>query len=161
MSRTKKTQRRESSLFWRAAVVRRASCGLKLQASAAWLARRRRGGARCLSGRDAALELASRARGAAMVMALALPKNAATAIYSSPSARGRGATCQLRPPISSQRRVARAAQASRRSLSLGRRRSARACFARARCRAGCDRFVSRRKIPHRRDGSLSWRAAVV
>ena len=38
------------------------------QASAAWLARRRRGGARCLWGGDAALELASHARGAAMVV---------------------------------------------------------------------------------------------
>jgi hypothetical protein len=161
MSCRKVTHRREGSLFWRAAVVRRASCGLKLQASAAWLARRGRVGARCLSGGDAALELASRARGAAMVMALALLKNAVTARYSSPSVRGRVATCQLRPPTSSKRRVARAAQARRCSLSLGRRRSTLACFACARCRAGCDRFVSRRKMPHRRDGSLFWRTAVV
>jgi len=49
-------------------VVRRASCGLQLQASPAWLLRCRRVGARCLWGGDAALELASRARRAAMVM---------------------------------------------------------------------------------------------
>ena len=57
--------------------------------------------------------------------------------------------------------MACAAQARRCSLSLGRRRSTRACFARARCRAGCDRFMSRRKVPHRREGSLCWCAAVV
>ena len=49
-------------------VVRCASCGLKLEASAAWLARHRRGGARCLWGGDAARELASRARGAALAV---------------------------------------------------------------------------------------------
>ena len=85
-------RQRDASLLRRKTVVRRASCGLKLQASAAWLARHRRGGARCLWGGDAALELASRARGAA---------------------------------------------------------------------TGCGRFVSRRKMPHRRDGSLLRRAAVV
>jgi len=61
-------RQRDASLLRRKTVVRRASCGLKLQASAAWLARRRRGGARCLWGGDAALELASRARGAALAM---------------------------------------------------------------------------------------------
>ena len=75
----------------------------------------------------------------------------------SPSARGRGATCQLRPPTPSQRRVARAAQVRRRSLSLGRRRSTRACFARAPCRAGCDRFVSHRKAAPARGLSPSAR----
>jgi hypothetical protein len=201
MSRRKVLHRREGSLFWCAAVVRRASCGLQLQASAACLARRRRVGARCLSGGDAVLELSSRARSAAMVVVgpypakgrcagetslpfgarpfcdvpaaasnfkpaprgscgagaaalavsgeetqhssllcvrvvprwlwpeLTLPTDAVTARYSSPSARGRGATCELWPPTSSQRRVAFAAQARRCSLSLGRRRSTRACFA--------------------------------
>ena len=226
-------RRQDTPPLRRAAVVRRASCGLQFQASAAWLARRRRVGARCLWGGDAALELALRARAAALAVigsclverfrtgemvlsrgarpwcdvpaatsnfkpaprvsrgtgaaALAisgmeaqhssllrvravprsmwsvftLSKGAATARCFSPSAQNRGATCQLWPQTSSQRRVARAAQARRRSLSLGRRRSTRACFACAWCRAGCDRFVSRRKMPHRRDGSLFWRAAVV
>ena len=105
------------------------------------------GALRSLSlGGGAALELAARARGAALVVVgLALSNGAATARGLSPSARDRGATCQLRPPTASQRRVAHAAQARRRSLSLGRRRSTRACFARAPCRAGCGRLVSHRK----------------
>ena len=44
----------------------------------------------------------------------------------SPSARAREATCHLRPPTPSQRRVSRAAHARGHSLSLGRRRSTRA-----------------------------------
>ena len=68
MSRRKVPHRREGSLCWCAAVVRRASCGLQLQASAACLARRRRVGARCLSGGGAVLELSSRARSAAMAV---------------------------------------------------------------------------------------------
>ena len=44
----------------------------------------------------------------------------------SPSTRARDATCQLWPPTPSQRRGSHAAQAHRRSLSLGRRRSTRA-----------------------------------
>ena len=140
MSRRKVLHRREGSLFWCAAVVRRASCGLQLQASAACLARRRRVGARCLSGGDAVLKLSSSARGALWLWsALILPKGAAPARRLSPSAHDRFATCQLRPPTSSQRRVARAAQARRRSLSLGRRRSTRACFACAWCRVGYGR----------------------
>ena len=50
------------------AVVRRTSCSLQLHASAAWLARRWRVGTLCVWEGDAALELASRARGAAMIM---------------------------------------------------------------------------------------------
>ena len=48
--------------------MQRASCCLKHQASAAWLVRHRRVGARCLWGGGAALELASRARGAALAV---------------------------------------------------------------------------------------------
>jgi hypothetical protein len=166
--------------------------------SAAWLARRRRGGARCLWGGGAALELSSRARRAALAVigsclvercctgetalsfgarpwcdvtaetsnfkpaprvsrgtgasALAvsgmeaqhssllrvravprsmwsvftLSKGAATARCFSLPAKKRGAMCQLWPLIPSPCRVARAAKARRRSLSLGRRRSTRA-----------------------------------
>jgi hypothetical protein len=68
-------RRRDVSPLRRTTVLRRASCGLQLQASAAWLVRRRRGGARCLWGGDAALELALRARGAALVMAGTHPPN--------------------------------------------------------------------------------------
>ena len=46
------------------------------------------------------------------------------------------------------------AQARQRSLSLGKRRSTRACFARARCRTGCGRLRPRSKAAHRREGSL-------
>jgi hypothetical protein len=48
--------------------VQRASCCLKHQASAAWLVRHRRVGVRCLWGGGAVLELASRARGAALAV---------------------------------------------------------------------------------------------
>ena len=191
-------RQRDASLLRRKTVVRCASCGLKLEASAAWLARHRRGGARCLWGGDAARELASRARGAALAVigscliercrtgetalsfgarpwcdmtaatsnfkpaprvsrstgasALAvsgmeaqhssllrvravlrsiwpvfiLSNGAATARCFSLPAQNRGAMCQLRPLIPSQRRVARAAKTRRHSLSLGRRRSTRA-----------------------------------
>ena len=57
----------------------------------------------------------------------------------------------------SQRRVARAAQARRRSLSLGRRRSTRACCARAPCRAGCGRPCPRKDTAPR-EASLLRRA---
>jgi hypothetical protein len=147
MSRRKILHRREGSLFWCAAVVRRASCGLQLQASAAWLARRRRVGARCLSGGDAVLELSSRARDPLWLWSvLTLPKGAATARHLFPSAHDRCATCQLRPPTSSLRRVSRAAQACGRSLSLGTRRGTLACFACARCgrSVSCQRTLSRR-----------------
>ena len=63
----------------------------------------------------------------------ALPRRAACLFLT----RARGATCQLRPPTSSQRRVSRAAQARRRSLSLGKSRSTQACCVRVPWRAGC------------------------
>ena len=155
-------RRREASLLRRAAVVRRASCGLQRQASAACLARRRRACARCLWGGGAALKLAARARRAALVVVgLCSRKGAAPARGLSPSARGRGATCQLRPPTPSQRRVSRAAQARLRSLSLGRRRSTRACCVRAPCRAGCGRLMHCRRALRRREASLLRRAPVV
>ena len=156
-------------------------------------------------------------------------KGTAPARGLSPLARGRGATCQLRPPTPSQRRVSRSARApalavSReeaqhssllraravprwlwlayaveralrrreasllrraavvrrascglqrqasaachararlRSLSLGRRRSTRACYARAPCRAGCGRSMPLEETLRRREASLLRRAAVV
>ena len=66
-------------------------------------------------------------------------------------ARGRGVTCYLRPQTSSQRRVALAAQARRCSLSLGRRRSTRACFACAWCRDGHGRSVTCQRALRQRD----------
>jgi len=64
---------------------------------------------------------------------------------------GRGVTCYLRPQTSSQRRVALAVQARRCSLSLGRRRSTRACFACAWCRDGYGRSVPCQRTLRRRD----------
>jgi hypothetical protein len=93
--------------------------------------------------------------------ALTLPKDAVTARYSSPSARGRGATCQLRPPTPSQRRVSRAAQARRCSLSFGRRRSTRAFFTCAQCRDGCGRSLPCQRALRRRDVSSLRRTTVV
>ena len=49
----------------------------------------------------------------------------------SPSARCRGATCQLRPPTSNRRPRVKRSQAGLRSLSLGRTLSTRACCAHA------------------------------
>jgi hypothetical protein len=63
----------------------------------------------------------------------------------------RGVTCQLRSQTSSQHRVCRAAQARRRSLSLGWRRSIRACFACARCRDRCGRSLPYQRALRQRD----------
>ena len=104
--------RRDVSPLRRTTVVRRVSCGLQLQASAACLARCRCVGARCLSGGDAVLELPSRARSAAMAVVGPYPtKGRCAGERLSPSAHDRCATCQLRPQTSSQRRVSRGAGA--------------------------------------------------
>ena len=155
MSRRKVPHRREGSLFWCAAVARRASCGLQLQASAACLARRRCVGARCLSGGGAVLELSSRARSAAMAVVGPYPtKGRCAGERLSPSAHDRCATCQLRPPTSSQRRVCRAVQGRGRSLSLGTRRGT---LARSACARGHDRLG--RSVPCQR--ALRWRDASI
>ena len=193
--------------------MQRGSCCLRHLAGAAWLVWHRRVGVRCLWGGGAALELASRARGAALAVigsclvercrtgerarsvgarpwcdvpaaasnfkpaprvsrgagasvlavfreeaqyssflhvravprwrwsVLTLPKGTEPARRLSPSAHDRCATCQLRPPTSSQRRVSRAVQVRRCSLSFGRRRSTRASFTCAQCRDGCGRSL--------------------
>jgi hypothetical protein len=72
----------------------------------------------------------------------------------SPSTGDCGATCQLRRPTPSQLRSYRAAHARRRSLSLGRRRSTRACCVRAQYRADCGR-----PMPSR--GTLRWQEAIL
>ena len=78
----------------------------------------------------------------------------------SPSACGRGATCQLWPSAPSQRRVSRAAQARLRSLSLGRRRGTQAFCARAPCCTVYGRTLPYRRAPHRREASFLRRTAV-
>ena len=70
----------------------------------------------------------------------------------------RRASCGLQHQASA---ACHAAQARRRSLSLGRRRSTRACCARAPCRAGCGRSCTMKGALHRREASLLRRAAVV
>ena len=83
--------------------------------------------------------------------ALGLRKATAPASCLSPLKQDRAATCQLRPPRHS--RLSRGAHASAplHSLSMGMRRSTRACEARVPCRAGCNRVMTD-KIPLRRRG---------
>ena len=148
-------RRREASLLRRAPVVRRASCGLQRQASAACHARRVRLRSLSLGRRRSTRACCARAPCRAGCGRLVPTKGTAPARGLSPSARARGATCQLRPPTPSQRRVPRAG--ALRSLSLGRRRSTRACCARAPCRAGCGRLCHRKAL-RRREASLLRRA---
>ena len=83
----------------------------KNQPAVAWHARARHC-ARCLSGGGAARKLAARARRAALVVVgSCLGRGTAPARGLSPSARGRGATCQLRPPRIS--RLSRGTQRAR------------------------------------------------
>ena len=95
--------------------------------------------------------------GQPMAYERALPRREASLL----SARACGATCQLRPPTPSQRRDSRAAQARRRSLSLGRRRSTQACCVRAPCRAACGWPRPYERALHWQDASLLRRAPVV
>ena len=126
------------------------------------VARRTRAGARCLWGGGAALELAARARRAALVVVGSSPtKERCTARGLSPSARGRGATCQLRPPTPSQRRVARAAQARcARCLWGGDAALELAACARRAALVVVGLVLIERAL-HRREASLFRRAAVV
>ena len=145
---------REASLLRRAPVVRRASCNLQRQASAACHAAQTR--RRSLSlGRRRSTRASRACRAALVVVGHAHEKSTAPAIGLSPSARARGATCQLRPPTPRQRRRAGV------SLSLGRRHSTRAFCARAPCRAGCGRPVPVRIALRWSDASLLLRAPVV
>jgi hypothetical protein len=111
--------RREDSLLRCSTVVRRASCGLQLQARTTCVARHKRVGAGCLwkEAQHSSL-LSVRVVPRWLWSVLTLPKDAVTARLSSSSARDRGATCQQQPPASCQRRVARAALVRRRSLCL-------------------------------------------
>ena len=123
--------RREASLLRRASVVRRTSCGLQREASAACHA---------AQGRRRSLSLGRRRSTRAFYCARAVPRwlwsahvlKQVTALVRglAPSARVRCATCQLRVLAPSKRRVSRGAAvpARLRSLSLGRGRSTRACY---------------------------------
>ena len=84
----------------------------------------------------------------------ALWKGTAPARGLSPSVQGRGAVHQLRPTFCAVDFHVVRAGAPLRSLSLERRRSTRACRARARCRAGCGRFMNYIRPLHQREASL-------
>ena len=222
---------REASLLRLQDRLRRASRGLKCAAGFRVARMRARHCARCLSGRRRSTR-ACDARApcrAGCGRPIALCKGTALARGLSPSAQGRGATCQLRPPRTagfrvdareratalalsreeaqhaSLRRARRAAlvvvgpcsieghctserplffgarpccdvpaaasntqpvcactrSAPLRSLSLGRRRSTRACDARAPCRAGCSRSDAYGRHCTEREASLLRRKAVL
>ena len=93
----------------------------------------------------------------------ALCKGTATARGLSLTQRGRGATCQLRAPTHSRllRRTCAHAHAPLHWLSLGSRRSTRACCTRAPCRASCGRCIPYSRALHRREAFLLQRAALV
>ena len=123
--------RREACFPRRALVVRRASCKLQCQASAACRAAqaRLRVCARCLLGGGAALELATARAPCRTDCGLSMPPTKSTASVRglSCSARDRGTTCKLRTPSQS-KHACHAANARRRSLSLKMRCSIRACY---------------------------------
>ena len=80
----------------------------------------------------------------------------------SPSVQGHAPTCQPRPPTSSRlARVRAFAIAPPRSFSVGRRRSIRACGARAPRRADCGRSMSYERLLHQREACLLWCKAVL
>ena len=72
----------------------------------------------------------------------------------SPAVQNRGATCQLRPPLCAAGLCIARGGAPLCSLSLGSRRSTRACRARAECRADCGRFTCCECPLHEREASL-------
>ena len=151
-------RRREASLLRRAAVVRRASCGLQRQASAACHARART--ALAVSGRRRSTRACyARAPCRAGCGRLMPRKSTASARGLSPSARARGATCQLRPPTPSSA-ACHAAQARTALAVSGRRRSTRACCC-ARRAALVVVGHAYRRAPRRREASLLRRAPVV
>ena len=85
-----------------------------------------------------ALVLAAYSRRVALVVVGSCPlKDIALARGLSPSARARGATCQLQPPTPSQRRLSRGADAP--ALAVSGEEAQHSSFARVPCRAGCSR----------------------
>ena len=132
---------RVASLLRRTPVVRRPSCGLQRQASAAGLARRRRACARCLGVETQHSSLLCARRTALVVIG---PYENIRAL------RRRVASLHRRAPVVRRVSCGLQRQASAPALGgegapalavLGRRRSTRACCSRAPCRAGCDRPI--------------------
>ena len=106
----------EASLLRRARVVQRSSCSIRRKASAACHAAHARWRLLSLGRRHTTRVCCARASCRADC-GRRMPDERALRWRepSSPSARARGATCQLRPPTPSQRRVSCVAQARRRS----------------------------------------------
>ena len=153
-----------ASFLRHALVVRRASCGLQRQASAALLARRRCAYARCH--RDEAQHLSLlRGRRAALVVvgSFAVERHCAN---ERPLSLGTRLWCDTSDVASNTKCQASAAchdvaQAHRRSLSLGRRCSAQAYCALVPCRAGRGWLVSYRSSLRQREAALFCHALVV
>ena len=152
----------ERPLLRRATAVRHASCDLQHQASAACHAAKARQRSLSLGRRGAALELASSARRAVMVVEgsrlVEVRRSGERTLFSDATP-----WCDVPAAASNSKpepRVLRGTSASALAVS-GRKRSIRACFACAWCRDGRDRFVSRRKVSHRREAALFGRTVVV
>ena len=107
---------REASLLRRAPVVRRASCGLQRQASAACRAAHARRRSLSLGGGRTTRAHCARAMPCWLWLAHALSKDTALAKGLSPSVRVCGATCQLRRPTPNQGRLSRSARTGARCL---------------------------------------------
>ena len=111
--------------------------------------------ARCLSGGGAARALAARARRAMLVVAIPCPIEGHCTSERALSF-GARPCCDVPAAVSRTAglRVCTHAIATLRSLSLGRRRSTRACRARALCHAGCRQFMPYGRPLHQREVSL-------
>ena len=119
---------------------------------------RRRACARCLWGGGAALELSCARAVPRWLWSVSCLESATCRREASLLRRApvvRRASCGLQRQASA---ACHAAQRALRSLSLGRRRSTRACCARAPCCAGCGRPMPTRRALRRREASLLRRA---
>jgi len=155
-------RRREASPFRRATVVRHASCDLQRQASAACHAAQARQRSLSLGRRGAALELASRARRAVMVVEgsrlVEVRRTGERTLFSdaAPWCDVPAAASSFKP----EPRVSRGTSASALAVSR-RKRSIRACLACAWCRDGYGRPSPFQRTLRRRDSPPLWRATVV
>ena len=161
MRRESAPHRREASFLWCAAVMRRARCSLQelagFRAARATaplrslrLGRRRSTRACCAcvpcrasSGRFAHRERALHRREATLFRRTAAVRRASCGLQELAGFRAARATAPLR------------------SLPLGRRRSTRACFARAPCRASSGRIAHRERTLHQREATLFRRTAAL
>ena len=131
----------ERPLLRRSPVVRRASCDLQRQASAACLMQRTHAGA-LYRWADVALKITARARYAALVVVGSNAKEK-LCVSERPLFLSARPWCDVPAAASSAKPAPHVSHSAGAlfSLSLERRRSTRACCARARCRAGCGRLI--------------------